>query len=88
LSRARESNLQIFAEGNRKRSSRESRVRAQVAREMTMLRQCIDWLEQLDCGECVIVNLRSETDVETESVSLPLLYNHQAVPHARLVLQP
>jgi len=69
LSRARESNLQIFAEGNRKRSSRESRVRAQVATEITMLRQCIDWLEQLDRGERVIVNLRSETDVETEFVS-------------------
>jgi hypothetical protein len=34
-----------------------------------MLRQCIDWLEQLDRGERVIVNLRSETDVETEFVS-------------------
>ena len=34
-----------------------------------MLRCCIDWLQRLERGENVIVNLRLDTDVETEFVS-------------------
>jgi hypothetical protein len=33
------------------------------------LRRCREWLERLDRGETVIVNLRPETDPETEYVS-------------------
>jgi len=31
--------------------------------------RCREWLEHLDCGELVVVNLRPETDPETEYVS-------------------
>jgi hypothetical protein len=33
------------------------------------LRQCREWLERLDRGERVVVNLRPETDPETEYVA-------------------
>jgi hypothetical protein len=33
------------------------------------LRRCVDWLQRLERGENVIVNLRLDTDVETEFVS-------------------
>ena len=36
---------------------------------MEALRQCREWLERLDRGERVVVNLRPETDPETEYVS-------------------
>ena len=31
--------------------------------------RCREWLERLDCGELVVVNLRPETDPETEYVA-------------------
>ena len=34
-----------------------------------MLRRCIDWLQQLERGETVVVNLRPDTEAETEFVS-------------------
>jgi hypothetical protein len=37
--------------------------------ELGSLRQCREWLERLDHGEPVVVNLRPETDPETEYVS-------------------
>src|SRR5205823_14872140 len=50
-----------------------SRVRAdlqaRVAGELDTLRRCCEWLERLDRGELVVVNLRPETDPETEYVS-------------------
>ena len=36
---------------------------------MDALRRCREWLERLDRGELVGVNLRPETDPETEYVS-------------------
>jgi hypothetical protein len=33
-----------------------------------VLRRCIDWLQRLERGETVVVNLRPETEVETEFV--------------------
>ena len=33
------------------------------------MRRCVDWLQRLERGENVIVNLRLDTDVETEFVS-------------------
>jgi hypothetical protein len=36
---------------------------------MDALRRCREWLECLDRGEQVVVNLRTETDSETEYVS-------------------
>jgi hypothetical protein len=40
-----------------------------LPREVEALRRCIDWLLRLERGENVIVNLRLDTDVETEFVS-------------------
>jgi hypothetical protein len=42
---------------------------ARLAVELTALRQCREWLELLGRGERVIVNLRPESDLETEDVA-------------------
>src|SRR6516162_6834088 len=44
-------------------------VPARLADELEALRRCHEWLERLDRGERVVVNLRPETDPETEYVA-------------------
>src|SRR3954463_6909863 len=44
-------------------------VPARLAGELEALRRCREWLERLDRGEQVVVNLRPETDPETEYVA-------------------
>jgi hypothetical protein len=44
-------------------------IPARLAGELEALRRCREWLERLDRGEPVVVNLRPETDPETEYVS-------------------
>ena len=44
-------------------------VPARLAGEVEALRRCREWLERLDRGEQVVVNLRPETDPETEYVA-------------------
>jgi hypothetical protein len=44
-------------------------LQARLAGEMDALRRCREWLERLERGEQVVVNLRPETDPETEYVS-------------------
>jgi hypothetical protein len=44
-------------------------VPARLADELEALRRCHEWLERLDSGERVVVNLRPETDPETEYVA-------------------
>jgi hypothetical protein len=44
-------------------------VPARLTGELEALRRCRDWLERLERGEQVMVNLRPETDPETEYVS-------------------
>jgi hypothetical protein len=44
-------------------------VTARLADELEALRRCHEWLECLDRGEPVVVNLRPETDPETEYVA-------------------
>src|SRR4051794_41092094 len=44
-------------------------VPARLAGELEALRRCREWLERLDRGETVVVNLRPETDPETEHVT-------------------
>jgi hypothetical protein len=46
-----------------------SDLQARLAGEMGALRRCREWLERLERGERVVVNLRPETDPETEYVS-------------------
>jgi hypothetical protein len=44
-------------------------IPARLAGELEALRRCREWLERLDRGEQVVVNLRPETDPETEYVA-------------------
>src|SRR3954465_1612086 len=44
-------------------------VQARLAGELEALRGCHEWLERLDRGEPVVVNLRPETDPETKYVA-------------------
>src|SRR3954462_689726 len=44
-------------------------VQARLAGELEALRRCREWLERLGRGEPVVVNLRPETDPETEYVA-------------------
>jgi len=44
-------------------------LQTRLAGELDALRRCREWLERLDRGEMVVVNLRLETDSETEYVS-------------------
>jgi AraC-like DNA-binding protein len=44
-------------------------LQARLASEMDALRRCREWLERLDRGEQVVVNLRPESDPETEYVA-------------------
>ncbi len=46
-----------------------SDLQARIAGEMDALRRCREWLERLDRGEHVVVNLRPESDPETEYVA-------------------
>jgi DNA-binding transcriptional MerR regulator len=44
----------------------ETEIRSRLAREVEVLRRCTDWLQRLERGENVVVNLRPDEDVETE----------------------
>jgi hypothetical protein len=46
----------------------EASIRAHLASEVEVLRWCSTWLEQLERGEMVVVNLRPDTDEHTEFV--------------------
>jgi hypothetical protein len=41
-------------------------IRAYIASEVEVLRWCMTWLEQLEQGEMVVVNLRPDTDDQTQ----------------------
>jgi hypothetical protein len=41
-------------------------IRAHIASEVEVLRWCMAWLEQLERGEMVVVNLRPDTDDHTQ----------------------
>jgi len=44
----------------------EASLRAHIASEVEVLRWCMAWLEQLEQGEMVVVNLRPDTDDHTQ----------------------
>ena len=69
LSWLRQDDGQSGEDGKGESTNLEAKIRERAAAESTILRQCINWLEQLDRGEMVIVNLRPDTDEETEFVS-------------------
>ena len=47
----------------------ETEIRSRLAREVEVLRRCTDWLQRLERGENVVVNLRLDEDLETEFVA-------------------
>ncbi len=47
----------------------QTEVQARLAGEVEALRRCREWLERLERAEQVVVNLRPETDPETEYVA-------------------
>ena len=49
------------------------KLRARLASETEVLRRCMDWLQRLEHSEIVVVNLRPDTEVETEFVSFDRL---------------
>ena len=46
--------------------SPETEIRSRLAREVEVLRRCTDWLQRLERGENMVVNLRPDEDIETE----------------------
>jgi hypothetical protein len=65
---ARELPRWLSQQRRRDRSSQPD-VQARLAGELEALRRCREWLERLERGERVVVNLRPETDPETEYVA-------------------
>jgi hypothetical protein len=45
-----------------------AKIKARLGAEVEVLRWCIDWLEQLETQDFVAVNLRTDTEKETEFV--------------------
>ena len=52
-----------------------------LAGEMDALRRCREWLERLERRETVVVNLRPETDPETEYVAFDRPLDHGLLAH-------
>ncbi len=59
---------QIPASSQSLRPLQSSELEAELEAEVAVLRRCIGWLEQLERGEMVVVNMHLETDAETEYV--------------------
>src|SRR5512135_1411235 len=60
---------QWLSQQRRRDRSSQPDVPAYLVGELEALRRCREWLERLDRGEKVVVNLRPETDPETEYVA-------------------
>ena len=62
--RDRDSNAE--AQTDTEPHARDAMLRASIASEVEVLRWCMSWLEQLEQGEMVVVNLRPDTDDQTQ----------------------
>ena len=69
LSQLRQSSGGYAPKKEAERPEPETKIGFRLSREVEALRRCVDWLQRLERGENVIVNLRLDTDVETEFVS-------------------
>ena len=69
LSQLRQSSRGSGGRKKAKRPESETEIRSRLAREVEVLRRCTDWLQRLERGENVVVNLRPDEDVETEFVA-------------------
>ena len=68
LSQLRQSSRGSGGKKKTERPESETEIRSRLAREVEVLRECLDWLQRLERGESVVVNLRPDADVETEFV--------------------
>jgi len=69
LSQLRQSSRGSGGRKKAKRPESETEIRSRLAREVEVLRRCTDWLQRLERGENVVVNLRPDEDFETEFVA-------------------
>ena len=69
LSQLRQSSRGPGGRKKAKRPESETEIRSRLAREVEVLRRCTDWLQRLERGENVVVNLRPDEDFETEFVA-------------------
>jgi hypothetical protein len=69
LSQLRQSSRGYASKKEAERPEPETKIGFRLSREVEALRRCADWLQRLERGENVIVNLRLDTDVETKFVS-------------------
>jgi hypothetical protein len=69
LSQLRQSSRVSGGKKKAERPESETEIRSRLAGEVEVLRRCTDWLQRLERGENVVVNLRPDEDVETEFVA-------------------
>jgi AraC-like DNA-binding protein len=69
LSQLRQSSRGSGGRKKAKRPESETEIRSRLAREVEVLRRCTDWLQRLERGENVVVNLRPDEDFETEFIA-------------------
>ncbi|SPF42134.1 hypothetical protein SBA4_290016 [Candidatus Sulfopaludibacter sp. SbA4] len=68
LSRLRETDRLAVVNEEPERVGSTAEMRSRLAAEVKVLLCCIDWLGRMERGESVVVNLRLDTDAETEYV--------------------
>ena len=69
VSQLRQSSRGSARKEKTERPELETKIRFHLAREVEVLRRCIDWLQRLERDANVIVNLRPDEEVETEFVA-------------------
>ena len=69
LSHLRETDRRSVGKDEAGPAGSNSEMRSRLAAEVKVLRRCIDWLGRMERGESVVVNLRLDTDENTEYVS-------------------
>ena len=85
LSRLRQSSRGSGEKKKVERPESETEIGSRLAREVEVLRRCTDWLQRLERGESVVVNLRPDEDVETEFVAFdrPRVVRSLRIPGTR-----
>lgn len=68
LSRLRETDSCLAGKDEAGPAGSNAEMCSRLASEVKVLRRCIDWLERIERGESVVVNLRLDTDENTEYV--------------------
>ncbi len=68
LTHLRDRDIAAEVQPDTDQSTPDASIQAHLASEVEVLRWCISWLEQLERGEMVVVNLRPDTDDHTEFV--------------------